>query len=165
MDTSSPSETSQYIQGIDIMRSFFDRTTSVFDEADSGFAPRPGTFTVAQQVAHVAQTIDWFINGAFDAEGFSLDFEGHEATVREVGSLTEARAWLDRAVANAKQTVSNKTDEEMVAPLPDGPIMPGVPRAAIFDAISDHTAHHRGSLAVYARLLGKVPPMPYGSDE
>jgi uncharacterized damage-inducible protein DinB len=164
MDTSSPSETSHYIQGIDIMRSFFDRTTSVFDEADSGFAPQPESFTVAQQVAHVAQTIDWFIDGAFGAEGFSLDFEGHEAKVREIDSLAEARTWLDRAVANAKQTVGGKTDEEMMAPLPEGPIMAGVPRAAIFDAISDHTAHHRGSLAVYARLLNKVSPMPYGSD-
>ncbi len=26
---------------------------------------------------------------------------------------------------------------------------------------SSHTAHHRGALAVYARLLGKVPAMPY----
>jgi hypothetical protein len=27
--------------------------------------------------------------------------------------------------------------------------------------IADHTAHHRGSLAVYARLPGRVPPMLY----
>jgi uncharacterized damage-inducible protein DinB len=26
----------------------------------------------------------------------------------------------------------------------------------------EHTAHHRGALTVYSRLLGKVPPMPYG---
>ena len=24
-----------------------------------------------------------------------------------------------------------------------------------------HTAHHRGALTVYSRMLGKVPPMPY----
>jgi uncharacterized damage-inducible protein DinB len=26
----------------------------------------------------------------------------------------------------------------------------------------EHTAHHRGALTVYSRLLGKVPLMPYG---
>ena len=40
-------------------------------------------------------------------------------------------------------------------------IMGGAPRLAIFGAINDHTAHHRGALTVYARLNGIVPPMPY----
>ncbi|NJL28826.1 MAG: hypothetical protein HC897_13505 [Thermoanaerobaculia bacterium] len=39
--------------------------------------------------------------------------------------------------------------------------MGGKPRAAIIGAIVDHTAHHRGTLTVYSRLLGYVPPMPY----
>jgi hypothetical protein len=39
--------------------------------------------------------------------------------------------------------------------------MGGAPRASIIDGLTDHTAHHRGSLAVYARLRGKTPPMPY----
>jgi uncharacterized damage-inducible protein DinB len=39
--------------------------------------------------------------------------------------------------------------------------MGGVPRFAITNALTDHTAHHRGALTVYARLLGLVPPMPY----
>ncbi|MCF8432232.1 MAG: DinB family protein [Melioribacteraceae bacterium] len=33
---------------------------------------------------------------------------------------------------------------------------------AVVGAIADHSAHHRGALAVYARLAGKVPKMPYG---
>ena len=32
---------------------------------------------------------------------------------------------------------------------------------AIFSGITDHTAHHRGALTVYARVQGIVPPMPY----
>ena len=42
--------------------------------------------------------------------------------------------------------------------------MGGVPRAAILSGITDHTAHHRGALTVYARLLGKTPPMPYADN-
>jgi uncharacterized damage-inducible protein DinB len=40
--------------------------------------------------------------------------------------------------------------------------MGGQPRHSIIGALIDHTAHHRGALTVYARLLSKVPPMPYG---
>jgi uncharacterized damage-inducible protein DinB len=39
--------------------------------------------------------------------------------------------------------------------------MGGLSRMAIFSAITDHTAHHRGALTVYARLNKLVPPMPY----
>ena len=40
--------------------------------------------------------------------------------------------------------------------------MSGAPRLAVVSGIVDHTAHHRGALSVYCRLLNKVPPMPYG---
>ena len=141
---------------------FFSRTCSVLKEEDSGFAPTPSQFTVAQQVAHVAQTIDWFMEGGFRPEGFDLDFASHQLAVREVKSLAEAMAWLARSVDHAAAVLQTQTAEQMMSPIPDGPIMAGEPRATIVAAIAEHTAHHRGSLAVYARLLGYTPPMPYG---
>jgi len=54
-----------------------------------------------------------------------------------------------------------QTSEQMMLPIAEGPIMGGEPRATIVAAIAEHTAHHRGSLAVYARMLGYAPPMPY----
>jgi uncharacterized damage-inducible protein DinB len=140
---------------------FFSRTLSVFKEEDSGFAPDPGMFTVAQQVAHVAQTIDWFMAGGFSDQGFDLDFAAHHNAVRRHNSLQESLAWLVKAVDGAAATLATKTPEEMMAPIADGPVMPGQPRAAIIAAIAEHTAHHRGALAVYARLLGYAPPIPY----
>ena len=56
---------------------FFERSTRVLDEADSGFRPREGMMTAAQQIAHTAQTLDWFLEGASRPEGFDLDFEKH----------------------------------------------------------------------------------------
>ena len=141
--------------------SFFSRTCSVFKEEDSNYAPTPAQFTVAQHVAHVAQTIDWFIEGGFRAEGFDLDFAAHQVKIREVRSLQEALAMLVRAVDHAAEVLTSKTPEEMMEPIADGPVMAGEPRAAIVAAIVEHTAHHRGALAVYARLLGYEPPMPY----
>jgi uncharacterized damage-inducible protein DinB len=140
---------------------YFERSTRSLTEEDSGFAPAEGMFTAAQQVAHAAQTIEWFFEGAFRPEGFSMDFEGMDREVRAVRSLGEARQWLERAFAAGQASIASHTHEEWEALLPAGPIMGGMPRFAILGAIRDHTAHHRGALTVYARLRGKVPPMPY----
>ena len=143
------------------MQEFFDRSTRALEEADSGFAPKPELFTVAQQVAHVAQTVDWFVAGAFAPGGFNMDFEGLDKEVRGTTSLAAARDWFGRSIKTAHAEVDKRSDQEWSAPLPEGPIMGGMPRHVIFGALTDHTAHHRGALTVYARLLGKVPPMPY----
>ena len=143
------------------MQEFFDRSTRALEESNSGYAPQSGLFTVAQMVAHAAQTIDWFITGAFAPDGFNMDFEGMDKQVRGTASLAAARDWFKRACTSAHAEVDKRSDQEWTAPLPPGPIMGGVPRHAIFGAMTDHTAHHRGALSVYARLLGKVPPMPY----
>jgi uncharacterized damage-inducible protein DinB len=143
------------------MKEFFDRSTRVLEEADSSFAPKEGMFTAAQQVAHVAQTIDWFVEGAFAEGGFSLDFETMDKQVRAVTSLSAAREWVDRACAAAHSAVEAHADADWMSSLPPGPIMGGQPRFVIFGALTDHSAHHRGALTVYSRLLGKVPPMPY----
>lgn len=140
---------------------FFNRSTRELSEADSNFAPKEGMFTAAGQIAHVAQTVEWFVNGAFAAEGFSMDFEEMDKEVRACASIQAARAWFERAVAQAHAVIESHSEEEWMAPLPPGPIMGGQPRMVIFGALNDHTAHHRGALTVYARLLGKVPPMPY----
>jgi uncharacterized damage-inducible protein DinB len=141
---------------------FFNRSTRNLTEAHSAVVPAEGMMTAAQQVAHTAQTVEWFMEGAFRPEGFSLDFEGEFARVMACSSLTAARAWFDRAIDAARTTVATKSDADLLAPLPDGPVMGGLPRMAIFGSITDHTAHHRGALTVYARLQGVVPPMPYG---
>lgn len=143
------------------MEAFFNTSTSCLTEADSDFAPAEGTWTVAQQVAHAARTIDWFVEGAFRPEGFDMDFDRHVEESSRVRSLQAARAWLEAAFARAREAFGTKSDAELSQPLPAGPVMGGVPRWDVVSAIGDHTAHHRGALTVYSRLLGKVPAMPY----
>ncbi len=139
---------------------FFKTTLSVLEAADEAFAPSPEMYTVAGQVAHTASSVDWFIEGAF-GEGWDLDFDADIARAKAVTSLEEATAWLDRAFEKAIRVVGAASDEDLASPISDTRIMGGAPRAAVVSGIVDHTAHHRGSLAVYARLLGKVPEMPY----
>jgi uncharacterized damage-inducible protein DinB len=139
----------------------FNRSTRALSEAHSGVMPAPGMMTAAQHVAHAAQTIDWFVEGAFRPEGFDTNFEVHGKALEHYTSLTAARAWFEKAVAAASATLSTKSDAELLAPIAAGPIMGGAPRMAIMGGIADHTAHHRGALTVYARVTGVLPPNPY----
>jgi uncharacterized damage-inducible protein DinB len=143
-------------------KDYFERSTGVLDEADSVFRPREGMMTVAQQVAHTAQTLDWFIEGVARPEGFDLDFEKQVKALDGVTSLAAARQMLETAYANAIHFFRSRSPEDLARPLPPGPIMAGLPISDIVWAMIDHTAHHRGALTVYSRELGKVPPMPYG---
>ena len=141
-------------------KEYLDRATSVLTEADSTISPTEGMMTAAQQIAHVAHTVDWFIEGVFGA-GFDMDFEGSLETIGKVTSLTEARAWCTRAFDAALATIESKSEEELNTLTPADSIMGSAPIAAVLTGIVEHTAHHRGALTVYSRLAGKVPVMPY----
>ena len=142
-------------------KTYFTRSIDCLTEEDSSFAPAEGMMTVAQHVAHVAITLDWFLEGAFRPEGFNMDFESVDAPLAGVTSLTAAREHLERSFAAVEQAINTHSAEEWAKPLPEGPVMGGEPRFAIFGGITDHTAHHRGALTVYSRQCGHVPAMPY----
>jgi len=141
---------------------FFERSTRVLDEGDSNFRPQADMMTAAQQVGHVAQTLDWFIEGASRPEGFDLDFAAHAAALQDLKSLAAAREMLKKAYGNAIAFLQAASLEDLKRPLPAGPVMGGQPVSDIVWAMVEHTAHHRGALTVYSRQLGKVPKMPYG---
>jgi len=141
-------------------RDFFNRSTRLLQEEHSAFVPKEGLYTVAGQVAHVAQTIDWFFNSAFGAD-WNTDWEGLDKEVRAVTSLAQARERFEQSIARATEVARGHRAEEWATPFPPNPIMGEIPRHAIVSAVLDHTAHHRGALTVYQRLLGITPPMPY----
>ncbi len=143
-------------------KEFIDRSTRVLTEDNSTFRPQDGMMTAAQHVGHVAQTLDWFIEGVSRPEGFDLDFQKQAMALERLNSLAAARQMLDTAYANAIEFIRSRSPEQLAQPLPPGPIMGGQPLSDVVWAMVEHTAHHRGALTVYSRLLGKVPPMPYG---
>ena len=154
------SQASDLVTQLETSLKYMKSTISIFDEADAGFAPQPELYTVAGHIAHAADSVEWFVEGAF-GEGWNMDFEGLIAAARAVESLEEANAWLERAFAKAIAVFASASDEDLKATIADDRIMPGAPRYAVVGPIVDHTAHHRGALTVYARLLRKVSPMPY----
>ena len=149
------------VKELEATHKFFKTTIAVFEPADAGFAPSPELYTVAGHIAHAADSVDWFMAGAF-GEGWDMDFEGLIAKAKAVTSLEEALGWFGQSFVSAITTIGGASDELLVEPIPHSGIMDGAPRMAVITGIVDHTAHHRGSLAVYARLIGKEPAMPYG---
>ena len=93
-----------YINELQRSKEYFDRSTRCLEEPHSGHSPVDGTMTVAQQVAHVAQTVDWFLEGVTSDKGFSMDFEANAKKILSVTSLGAAREWLDKSYATASST-------------------------------------------------------------
>ena len=71
----------QAVAELESTEQFFNRSTRSLTEEHSGVKPAPDVMTAAQQVAHAAQTIDWFIEGAFRREGFDTNFQAHAKAI------------------------------------------------------------------------------------
>ena len=150
------------IQELQVTERFFFKSISTLSNEDALFTPNPELYTVCAHIDHVADSIEWFIDGAFiRPDGFAMNFEELIAKSKQQTDFDAAIALARKAFAHAVETVEQQSDERLLSPLPDGPIMGGAPRLGVISGIVDHTAHHRGALSVYARLLGKMPPMPY----
>ena len=145
-----------------VMQDFFHKSISVLSEEDSSFRPGEKGWTVAQQLRHTAYTVNWFTDGVFSGEGFNSDWEAQLAYFEGASSLEEEKAAFDKAVERACDTWGALSEAELMEMIPPDPIMGAMPKIAVVGAIVDHTAHHRGALATYARVAGKEPRMPYG---
>lgn len=148
------------LKNLAFSRQCFQNTTGVLTEADGAFAPTPESMTVIGHVVHVAQTLDWFREGGFEGT-WGSDFEAMAEAGARVTSLADARSMLTEAWQRLVAAVEATTDEALAAELPANPFLQGR-RYHVIEGMLDHNGHHRGALAVYARLCGKVPPMPYG---
>ena len=149
------------IAQLKMQEKFFLNTISCLTEEHSAFKPKEEMYTVAEHIGHTAETIDWFFKGAFGEKGFDMNFENYAERMKKYTSFDESVKYFKEATANGIKIIEAHTDYELLAPI-KAEIMNGDPKMVIVNAIVDHTAHHRGSLAVYARLLGKQPQMPYG---
>lgn len=144
---------------IESAREFLLRSLKPLEEKDSAFKPDENAYSVAGQVMHIALTISWFEEGAFGS-GFTMDFEEHDKQAKACTSLADAVEKFNAAIDSFKSAVEKRSVEELSENFPENPIMNG-PKYTIVYGVVDHTAHHRGSLMVYIRLLGKTPVMPY----
>lgn len=150
------------IRIVDEAEVYFGRSTAGFVEADSRWAPAPGALSVAGHFLHTARTLEWFVEGVFTDSGWNMNFGSFMKEDEEAPSVEAARARMVSAFELLRKTLRAQTPGSLGQLLPpDDPIFPGLPKGAVIEGIIDHTAHHRGALTVYARLLGKPSKMPY----
>ncbi|MFP2927993.1 DinB family protein [Pyxidicoccus sp. 3LG] len=170
-------------------RQFFRRTLEAFQEEDADFQPRPGMLSVVGQVHHVIAGLELFLAGVFplmerfkgrewkSRRGPGQTWLGLEAGFTSLewtkvsndnlsggdGSsspLAFALQAFDETMSLAAELYGQLSREEMLMALPENPIRLRTPQEAL-EIMLDHTAHHRGGLAQYARLLDREPKIPY----
>jgi uncharacterized damage-inducible protein DinB len=82
-----------------------------------------------------------------------------------LNTSTELVAALDKAVAQAREALQKTTDAHLETPwrlLAGGQLAFQQPRHAVIRDTFLHSAHHRGQMTVYLRLLGSKVPSVYG---
>lgn len=124
------------------------------------FKPSEEMRTVGQQIKHIALTTKFYYETVFGS-GFTMSFEDYKAEMKKPISLEKALKDLDECYNKAESLVGNKTAAELNAPLPDNPMLGEGTLESVIIRNTDHTAHHRGALTVYLRLLGIKPQIIY----
>lgn len=169
-------------------KGFFHRTVSCFEEKDATFRPRDNMLSVAGQIMHVTAAIELTLSGLIHnierfkdmkpvsrrgptATWIALDYgftslnwanESNKEIPEFVERPTLAASLraFDETIDMATEMFGGLTPQELMQPLPKTP-MPMQNPIQILEMLIDHTAHHRGALAQYARLLGYEPKFPY----
>ena len=141
-------------------RHFLQNIIKDFREEHADFQPAEGMMTVAQQISHIAVTVAWFREAAFGT-GFDTDWAKMRVEYMYPRTLAEAVALLDETYNNYATLLETLSEADLTVMLPPNPIVGEVPRFTLIHTQADHTAHHRGELVVYLRLLGITPTMAY----
>jgi uncharacterized damage-inducible protein DinB len=91
--------------------------------------------------------------------------EGPKYKPQAMNTSAELVAGLDKAVAQARDALQKTTDEFLQTPwrlLAGGQVVMELPRETVIRDTFLHSAHHRGQLTVYLRLLDAKVPALYG---
>jgi uncharacterized damage-inducible protein DinB len=82
-----------------------------------------------------------------------------------LNTSAELVAALDKAVAQAREALQKTNDAHLATPwrlLAGGHVAMEQPRSQVIRDTFLHSAHHRGQMTVYLRLLGSKVPSVYG---
>ena len=125
--------------------------------------PHEKSMTLGRLVTHLAELVGW---GASVLTSEGADLTGSSRSDRAETSLAAVLARFDESVASARRGIADRTDGELLAPWTlkrDGQEVFTAPRIMAARAVLlQHSAHHRGQLSVYLRLLDVPLPPLYG---
>ncbi|MCI0660052.1 MAG: DinB family protein, partial [Acidobacteria bacterium] len=140
------------------------RLIGTFEDKDLDYRPKPGMRSVRELIMHIYGMMKTFSEG-MKAGKLTADIENQaipETTEGKAGmealkTVADLQAFARNCFQTFNDTLEASTDEQLVQPLesPFGTF----PTWQYFSFGYDEHWHHRGQLYVYARLLGKEPPM------
>ena len=113
----------------------------------------------------VANILSW-VNMAITMDELDVaPKDGPKYKPAPLNSPAELVAALDKAVAQAREALRQTTDAHLETPwrlLAGGQLAFEQPRHQVIRDTFLHSAHHRGQMTVYLRLLGSKVPSLYG---
>lgn len=141
-------------------RQCFLRGIRPLTEEDSSYRIADAMRTVAQQVGHTAQVVEFFVEGGL-GDGFDYDYVAREEALSDVTSLEAATAWVNRAFDDAIDRLERASLGDLLRRLPEGGMLSNEFTISVIGGIVDGVAHQRGVLASYIEALGRTPGFPY----
>jgi uncharacterized damage-inducible protein DinB len=127
-------------------------------EGHNDWKPHPTSMALGYLASLIATLPAWIATMVNQDE---LDLKSPGAAkfkAPEWSKRTELVTALDASLAQAREALSNTTDEHLLAPwrfVAGGQVVDENPRhVMIADSVFSHLAHHRGQLTVYLRLSG-----------
>jgi uncharacterized damage-inducible protein DinB len=135
-------------------------------EAKADWKPHEKSMSLGHLAMHIANLPNWT---AIALERFEYDtspVDGKPPATAAFESTARLLKAYDEAVKAARARLVRTTDGEFMVQWTlkhGGRTMYSMPRVAVFRSfVMNHTAHHRGQLSVYLRLLDVPLPNIYG---
>ena len=139
---------------------------SSFTDADLDFRPKEGMRTVRDLIAHMFGFEKELAEGVHagklsqEAENKAIpESEAGKAAAAQLTSIAQCTQFAKDAHKRADEVAAGLADEDLAKPVvaPFGTFS----AAQMLGFAYDEHWHHRGQLYIYARLLGRNPPMLY----
>lgn len=132
---------------------------------DFGWKPHEKSMSLGQLTGHLANIPMW-CSAVLDAPLFDIASPAGQARSKAPESVAALLAEFDKKVADARESLAQRTDPEMLAPWTlkhgDHEVFTLPKIAAIRSFVMNHSIHHRGQLSVYLRLRNVPLPAIYG---
>ena len=127
--------------------------------------PHAKSMSLGRLAEHLAELPQW-VSSSITLSEFDLAKVQRPESYRKPDTRTAVLAMFDKSSAEARTTLSGRTDAELLAPWTlktGGKEIFTLPKAGVVrNFVINHIIHHRGQMSVYLRLLDQPVPSIYG---
>ena len=143
-------ELREFAEHLERYRAVTLQTLDMVDDSELSWRPHSDMMSLGQQFVHIAQGEDFLVHALFYGER-------DEARVRlpkQVDSTDEVRAFFEEVRTRTRASLEEIEATGLSFLVGDPPAT----RLSRLWGLVEHEVHHKAQIALYLRLLGKVPP-------